>query len=116
MQNAFQTSYNDILSTYRECNAQVIIFCKSRYTDRLWVLIQLRSRRQAKMAYHLGGIGGKREWAEDSNSLTTAFREVMEETGAVIPKNTRLTKFSQGQKCDWFFMLLDNTDAFQKGY
>jgi len=51
------------------------------------------------MPYHLGGIGGRGD-KNDENSRMTALREIREETGADIPKNTRLTKFAMGRFCD----------------
>ena len=77
---------------YRRCNAQVVCFCRAA-ADKVWVLIQLRSKTANKMAYHLAAIGGKREDHLDKNSRETALREFCEETGAVMSRNTILTKF-----------------------
>ena len=57
------------------------------------MLIQLRSGNAEYMAYHLASIGGKLEHGIDKNSYETALREFEEETGAIFPKSTRLTKF-----------------------
>ena len=87
-------------TNYRKCNAQVIIFCKRAKSKRLWVLIQLRSKNQTKMPYHLAAIGGKYDNQDDKHSRITAIREIMEETGCHLGKNTRLTKFDEGANCD----------------
>ena len=38
----------------------------------------------------------------------------MADTGAVLPENTRLTKFYKGKKNNWFYLLIPSIGVFQK--
>jgi 8-oxo-dGTP pyrophosphatase MutT (NUDIX family) len=68
-----------------------------------------------KMPYSLAAIGGRGK-EEETDSRITALREIQEETGARLPENTRLTKFAMGKKCDWYYMLIDDMDVFDRGF
>ena len=43
-------------------------------------------------------------------------RALIEETGASLPESTRLTKFEQGKKADWFYLHIDDPSVFKKGF
>jgi Ca2+-binding EF-hand superfamily protein/8-oxo-dGTP pyrophosphatase MutT (NUDIX family) len=123
------------LGPARRKHAQVIIL-RERPTEanHYDVLLQRRSLDKEFAPGQLAGVGGKRD-RTDQDSLSTAMREIYEETGLLdilshpdapstmfrslvnstltIPNPPRLfLKFQEGKRVDWFVLLLDGSGSF----
>ena len=110
MDPTISISVRDI-SEPRKVNAQSIILRET--AEGYDVLLQLRSMSMKCMPGHLSALGGCRD-RTDKDSRETALREVKEECGLITTCVSKgPSKFAEGEKCDWFVMVLNAKPAFE---
>ncbi|CAK9013445.1 Uncharacterized protein SCF082_LOCUS12014 [Durusdinium trenchii] len=98
----------DDSSAPRKVNAQAILLRPSDSSPGGYdVLLQLRSQCMKCMPGYLAALGGCRDLT-DRDSRETAMREVKEECGLIAKSvSTGPSKFAEGEKCDWYVILLE---------